>query len=260
MQMKALLRPTAVAAVLVLGVAACGSDDDDSAASTTTAGDPGTEPAAGGACDAIVDFNDAVFQFDSEEASPEDLTAAGDQLVPLWEDVVAGVPDSVADQADEITTALDDLQQGDSAAFDSDETFGTYSAVVSAVVADCGFEELAATAVDYGYEGLPESVPAGTVALAMTNASEAEDHEMVVFRKADGETRSVEELLNLGEEESGDALQFVSATFAPPGESGTGLAKLDAGDYAVACFIPVGGGEDGPPHFTQGMFAEFSVE
>ena len=32
------------------------------------------------------------------------------------------------------------------------------------------------------------------------------------------------------------------------------------GEYAMVCFIPVGGAEDGPPHFTQGMVQEFIVE
>ena len=52
----------------------------------------------------------------------------------------------------------------------------------------------------------------------------------------------------------------MAAAFAPPGEGGSTLAELSAGDYAMICFIPVGGGEDGPPHFTQGMIHEFTVE
>lgn len=33
----------------------------------------------------------------------------------------------------------------------------------------------------------------------------------------------------------------------------------DPGSYIAVCFIPIGGGEEGPPHFTGGMVAEFDV-
>ncbi len=83
---------------------------------------------------------------------------------------------------------------------------------------------------------------------------------MVVFRKADGVTLPWEELLELPDEEAEEKAQFVTAAFAPPGEGSSTLAELEPGVYAMVCFIPVGGGEDGPPHFTEGMLEEFSVE
>ena len=82
---------------------------------------------------------------------------------------------------------------------------------------------------------------------------------MVMFRKADGETRSFEELFALPEEEAGDAVTFTAATFSPIGETTYAVADLEPGQYAAVCFIPVGGAEDGPPHFTEGMLAEFEV-
>jgi hypothetical protein len=119
---------------------------------------------------------------------------------------------------------------------------------------------VAVTGVDYAFEGVPETIPAGTVAFDFTNASETEEHEMIVFRKADGVTLSFEEIIQLPEEESEDKVVFASAAFAPPGGEGSTLASLDAGEYAMVCFIPVGGAEDGPPHFTQGMISTFTVE
>ena len=124
----------------------------------------------------------------------------------------------------------------------------------------CDYETVDVTAVDYAFEGVPDSVPAGTLAFELTNASEAEEHEMVVFRRADGVTQSFGEILNLPEEETEELIVFSAAAFAPPGESGATLADLDAGEYAMVCFIPVGGAEDGPPHFTAGMIKEFTVE
>jgi hypothetical protein len=37
------------------------------------------------------------------------------------------------------------------------------------------------------------------------------------------------------------------------------MLDLEPGRYAAVCFIPIGGGEDGPPHFTGGMVAELEV-
>ena len=37
------------------------------------------------------------------------------------------------------------------------------------------------------------------------------------------------------------------------------MLDLEPGRYAAVCFIPIGGGEDGAPHFTGGMVAELEV-
>lgn len=144
--------------------------------------------------------------------------------------------------------------------------------------------EVEITGVNYAFEGVPETAEAGT-RLTFANASENEAHELVLLRIADGEERSLDELLALPEEEAGEVAQFQGVAFAFPGEEAmypegeTVLAE--PGRYALICFIPVGadvealreavqaqaeGGEsgppdmgDGPPHFTQGMKAEIVV-
>jgi len=261
---RTLAARTALAACLAVAVAACGDDDDEGAPSA----DDGGEQAAGGdACDAIVEFNAAVMDVDTEGASDDELASMGEELAAVWAPIDENAPDEVADQAGSISDALSDLAAGDAEAFDSDSTFEAYTEVMSATVAECGFETVAATAVDYGFEGIPETVPAGTVALELTNEGE-EVHEMIIFQKPEGDTRSAEELLNdPAMEESGPPpAGFV---FAAPGQSATGLAELAAGDYFAVCFIPVGTtempdgppeGDGGPPHFTQGMLTEFTVE
>ena len=137
-------------------------------------------------------------------------------------------------------------------------------------------------AVDYAFEGLPDSVPAGTK-LSLTNTSEVEAHELVAFRIPDGETRSVEELLALPEEELMSMMSGPPATvlMAPPagGEQIAAVGDgtlVEPGRYALVCFIPTGAdpaalmeesGPDGPPdvqggppHIVQGMHAELVVE
>lgn len=141
-------------------------------------------------------------------------------------------------------------------------------------------EVVEVTAVDYGFEGLPDMVPAGT-RLSLTNDGD-EPHELVAMRIPDAETRSVEELLQLPQPElmavlGADAepatviLSAHGTTDTPGAVVGDGTLT-EPGRYAIVCFLPVGSDDsildpeadgppesDAPPHITQGMFAELVV-
>jgi plastocyanin len=137
------------------------------------------------------------------------------------------------------------------------------------------------TAVDYGFEGLPERVAAGTT-LALTNESSVEVHELVAIRLPDTEERSVEELVQLPPAELAAFFPMVeTVVIAPPGEEGIAVegtgALSEPGRYAVICAIPTGANPDeylaaaadsaggppqvagGPPHLAMGMYAEIVV-
>jgi uncharacterized cupredoxin-like copper-binding protein len=260
---RTLLKTTAALAVLGLGlgVAACGDDDDDAAETTTTAAEADTASF----CDSVVEFNTAVFQVELDEDSSEaDIKAAGAQVGPLMQAIVDSAPSDLKDSAEELNDAVQPLNEGDAGPFNEDATYEKYNDFVSDAVPQCDFDKVAIDAVDYAFQGVPKSVAAGTVSFTLTNKSEGEQHEMVVFRRAEGETRPLTELLALPEEqmedEASSPLVFTSAAQAEPGESGSTLAELEPGDYAMVCFIPVGGAEDGEPHFTRGMVSEFTVE
>lgn len=238
-----------LALTLATGIAACGSDDDKEAAGDNAA-----------FCDALIDFNTAAFQVDiSDDTSEDDIKAAGEDLAPLSEALEENAPEDLKASAKEVNDFVQPLREGDAGPFNQDSTFETYMGFLGEATPACGFEEVAVTAKDYAYEA-PDTVKAGNVSFAFTNASEGEDHEMAVMQKADGVDLSWEELLALPEEEAMSKTKFVTAAYSPPGEGGSTLAKLEAGDYVMVCFIPVGGAEDGPPHFTQGMIHEFTVE
>jgi hypothetical protein len=242
---------------LVLGLAGCG-DDDDSDASDAPAAEDGDTAAF---CDSVVEFNTAVFEVDlDEESTEEEIKAAGADVGPLMQAVVDSAPEGLQATAEELNDAVQPLNDGDAGPFNADDTFDKYNAFASDAIEECDFEQVDVTAVDYAFEDVPARITAGTVAFSMANASETEEHEMVIFRKGDGEELSIPELLELPEEETEERIVFKSAAFAPPGESGSTLASLDPGEYGMVCFIPVGGAEDGAPHFTQGMLQEFVVE
>lgn len=138
------------------------------------------------------------------------------------------------------------------------------------------------TGIDYGYEGLPETVAAGTE-IAFSNVSQTEVHEFVALRLADDDDRTAEEILALPPDELGPMMAEVSSVIiAPPEADGMvveGTAALEqAGRYVIFCAIPIGADPDeylaaaaeaeggppdvagGPPHFVEGMWAEVVVE
>lgn len=162
------------------------------------------------------------------------------------------------------------------------------AALVLAACAESGAEPVSGTinvtGQDYSFAGVPELVAPGAE-FTFTNSSGAEVHEMVVMKVADLETRTIEELLELPEEESDTLVEFQGVLVALPGEEGanpegpgSSITVTEAGRYAIVCFIPqgadpevvaeamAGGGEgppdmgDGTPHALLGMVAEFQVE
>jgi hypothetical protein len=253
------------ALTLFAGLAACGDDDtteSDDATETTEAGGEGEE-AAGTSdefCGALAEFNGSVMQVDLDESSSEDdIKAAGEQLGGLSQTLADEAPEDLADTATELNAIIQALNDGDASEFQSDATFETYMGFVEGAIDACDFETVDVTAVEYAFEGVPETIGAGTVAFSFSNEG-GEEHEMILVKKAEGVTQSFEEIANLPEEESESLVEFRGATYAAPGEESSALAELDPGEYAMLCFIPVGGDDSAPPHFTKGMLQEFTVE
>lgn len=145
---------------------------------------------------------------------------------------------------------------------------------------DAGTVEV--TAVNYAFEGVPETVETGTE-LTLTNASTDELHELVLVRLPDDEQRPVSELVQLPEAEVEPIMAGLKGvSVAPPESDGMvvegALVADEPGRYALLCFVPTGadpqefmdaaaeaeGGppevEGGPPHVAHGMFAELTVE
>lgn len=150
-------------------------------------------------------------------------------------------------------------------------------------------ETVTITARNYTFEGVPESVEAGTT-IEIDNQSEDEAHEVLAFKLPDDEDRPVQEIVSLPPEQFQQVgAQLAGVTLAPPGgSSGQGpappLTLTEPGRYALVCFLPTGAPPDevlqaarefleagapegekpdypetGPPHASHGMFAELTV-
>ncbi|MGY1803988.1 hypothetical protein ACI78T_12005 [Blastococcus sp. SYSU D00922] len=257
----------ALAATMV----ACGSDDsggeDTSAAQTSASEEASADPAE--FCEASVDL-EAAFSMGppiDETTPPEEAQAAmeefGATVEPLLGDVEETAPEEISDTVTEATGLVRQALSGDQSVLEAPEFAAADDEIDEYMLAECGYEQVEATGVDYEYEGLPDSLPGGVVAMTFTNEGE-EMHEIGLARINDDVTMPVEEVLAQPEEQVFSMIQLAGVVFAGPGESETTFLRMEPGRYGAACFVPQGTTHDtegsGPPHFTLGMFAEFTVE
>jgi hypothetical protein len=124
----------------------------------------------------------------------------------------------------------------------------------------CGWAEVPVTLIDYHFNDLPETLPAGPTDFEVTNEG-TEFHVLLIVQRKDGVTQSWDELLQSPDFQT--SVEDVAGAAAAPGESGYGVVDLKPGEYLALCPVPVGstGPEEGtgPPHFTQGMHMVITV-
>lgn len=268
---------TALAAVAIatLVAAGCGDDDED-----TTGDDPATEADAadtgGGVdeeayCDASLAIETAPEPDIDFPTATEDEIAAGlkawadETMKPLVADAVAVTPDEIRADIEIMTAAVDQMAAGDPGAFDVPDVEAASDRVHQYDLDTCGWTTHAVEATEYSFANLPDELPAGTTSFEFSNEGQ-EVHELILVRKNPGVTDSAEVLLALPQEEAMAKVTMLgSPAFAVPGASDYKVLDLEPGQYIAACFIPTGMTSDdgpppeGPPHFTQGMVAEFTV-
>lgn len=246
---KLMRKAVAVVAVGVLLIAACGSDDDES-----------SEEAAA-FCGDFLEANTQVALLETPAGDPEAMGAA-------VEAAAASAPDDVSADVEVMAGFAQSGGEGDFEEFQQAQ-----ESVIGWINDNCDVGTVDAVAVDYAYEDFPDTIDAGATSISLTNEG-SELHEAVVLKLNDGVELNAEELLALPEEEVLPQVTIMGAAFAEPGSAGQDIFDLSApGDYVVVCFITVGttaealaeaeatGVEpEGPPHFTQGMFQEFTVE
>jgi len=254
-------------AVLALGfgLSGCGDDDDgdgdvEAYCEDTLAIETIPEP--------DIDF-ESMSEEEQAEAAKE---FASEELVPLAEKIQANAPEEIADDIDTLVAAVDEIAEtGDFGVFDSAETEEASDNAHAFDLANCGWESSEVTAREYEFEGVAAEYEAGPTSFEFSNAGE-ELHEFIVLKKKADTEESFDELLELPQEEAEGKVDEVGAVFGEPGDDDYLVADLEEGEYIALCFIPVGltpeaaaaaeeGGEEpqGPPHFTQGMRAEFTV-
>jgi hypothetical protein len=232
--------PALATVALAATLGACGSDD-----SADDAADVATLPPA--ACDAYSAVGAAMFG---------DPSAIADASVTLAAEAPEELRDAAATYGNAFAAAFD----GDEAAMESPEFVAAGHQLGAAAFETCdSVEQLDVTGVDFGFDGLPDEIDAGRVAIRFTNGTVAdEQHELVLMKKADGVTETAVELLDLPEEDLMSKIVPVAVVFADEaGGESAALVDLDPGSYVAICMIPTSG--DGPPHAMNGMIADLEV-
>jgi hypothetical protein len=118
-------------------------------------------------------------------------------------------------------------------------------------------------AVDYGYV-VQGDLTSGQASIEFTNKG-TEAHEMLLVQVPDGidVNDAKDAILAMNPEQMDEGYQFVDflayAELDAPTQTVNFAKPLPKGHYAVVCFLPVGGGEDGPPHLMEGMITDFTV-
>lgn len=242
------LAVVAVAALALVG-AGCGDDDDDTAADSDASETTATTAADTAAfCDARIQLEQA---FNAQQPD-------GEAIAAVLEEFQAAAPDDLAANVEALSGVLRTAAESGSDPAEDPAFTENIQPIDEVALDECADTVVDVTAVDYEFEGLPETIEAGTAGFRMTNEG-AEPHVIVLFRYNDGDTTSLEDLLALPEDQAAQHGTVVGTSFAAPGSWGAGFVELEPGRYAALCPIPVGGTETGPPHFMEGMAAEFEV-
>lgn len=267
--------PSAAVLALALGLAACGTDDIEDATTTTSASPDTTEaePTDDSEGD-LAAFCDAVLEVDAIFAAGGPEGPDPSRLGSAMEEARTTAPPDIADDVDRLITltqeALDSAEQLEGPPPPEVEELDAN--VDEYVLANCDLAEIEVTGTEYDFEGLSEEIEAGQTAFTFTNEGQ-EQHELVVVRINDDVTESLEEIAQLPEEEAFTKVEVKGFAMAPPGGTDHTFVDLEPGRYGALCFFPVGStpealaaveesGEeiDAPPHFSEGMLAEFTVE
>lgn len=233
---------------------ACGSGGEEGRAAATAS--PGEEAASRAVfCESAVAAEEAVFA----AATGGDPPA----IEPLLDRVADAAPSELDEDVDVVVSAIrETLATGDDTAL-RDPRFGEHEERVDVWVArNCGFQSVRPTAVEYAFEGVPKTLPAGVTTFAFRNEGD-EVHEMLTVRLRD-EAISAKDLGNLPTGGARDAIDYLGSAFARPGEADDDSRTLTPGRYALVCLLPVASADPaadgGPTHFERGMWAEFVVE
>ena len=139
----------------------------------------------------------------------------------------------------------------------SGESKTAESPALSPSVANGNAQKVDVTAVDFAFEGIPETLAAGKTTFVLTNEGEV-SHEMTLGRLPAGWT--IEEVA-LESSDSGTEIVGVIDTIGP-GASGEMELELEPGRYGYICHEIEGtkGGEKPREHYFHGMIGEFKVE
>jgi hypothetical protein len=250
-------------------LAACADDDGDGDASSDAT--EATDASAEEFCDNFAAINRlASQQGGGEEGEGEPEPGATTTTSPEEAELEEQLQQAAENAPEELKADVEEVSKEVREPSEQvpPEAFFTSLTNIGDWAADnCGWQNVTLTAKEYEFTGMPEEVEAGTILVKFENQG-AELHEAAFFSINEGVTESVEELLQLPEEEATSKVAETGAAYALPAGTYYTTVELEEGRHGIVCFVPQGltlealqsGQEpDGAPHFMEGMHTEFEV-
>jgi hypothetical protein len=261
---------TALAGLIVAGLGACGGGDDDSSSDTTEARRQDTTETSAAEdidlqafCQGFTAIDKAFFQLPNDPNALDAFVEAN--ITPHIEPTIANAPPELAGDLQVMLDGLDRaIAESDFSVFGAPDYVAAQTKVYGQLADTCGLASLDAVAVDYSYQGIPATLPAGTTVVTLDNQSAAgEFHELTIARINDGVTDTPEQILGMSEADASARVVLTASASAEVGEIGGATIDLVPGRYLYACFVAMGstGAQEGTgePHYSAGMFGEFTV-
>jgi hypothetical protein len=269
-----------VAVVLALGTAGCGGAATSGGTASSVSAAPSVSSASAAAapdgaaalCSVWVDSDVAagadVLSIDFAAGTPEQIQAGVKQFWARQEPILTSVQQQAPDQIKpDVETLLRLARQGratgDVSSLLSPDLATADRNIDTYLLRQCGHPEVQVAATDTGYQGLPASIEAGTVAITLTNAGQ-EAHQVVLSRITEGFMQPFSEILNAPPGQRSQMATPLQSTDADPGQATTVWVPLTPGRYGVADYYPQGTTSaatpgTGPAHHTLGLVGEFTV-
>ena len=244
------------------GLAACGGGDGEEALGTTTT--VSERSRINNYCAkvlALETFPTPELDEDTtEDEQKETAREAAREALPLAQEAADAAPAEIRADVDTLLDARKRLAKtGDLEVFEEPAVTAAEERAHALDLRNCRWGRAEVRAVEYAFQGMPETFRRRPTSFDLSNEG-SEAHELVVLKiRAEVQEPAAEILL--GEEaDTRERVTQAGRAFASPGKTSYEVVDLQAGRYVIACFLPVAGGEEAPPHVARGMFAEFTVD
>jgi hypothetical protein len=219
-------------------------------------------------CEAALTADKAVNKLESGgKPKQKDVQA----LETALSQVESTVPSEIAAPTQAVVAATRNAVQSGRDPFEADPNFEqNFTALQQYRYNSCGYTQLDVTGLEYEFQGLPKTLPAGPVAVRFTDTG-AELHELQIFRVKSKD--SVKKIIGLSKKEQRKKIEEVGTAFTLQGQTVYDIFDLSKpGRYGAVCHLPVGSTseeaveeaekkKDHPKsHADEGMYATIKVE
>jgi hypothetical protein len=223
-----------------------------------------TTPEVTAFCDAALTTDKAAEKALVEKPKQKDVQALDAALAQIE----SAAPPQVAANVQAAVASTRNAIQSRKGPFDDPTFQQNISAIDEYRYNSCGYTQLDVTGMEYEFQGLPKTLPAGKVAIKFTDTG-AEWHELAIFRVKGKD--SVKKIVGMPEKEQAKKIEETGGTFAMQGQTSYAIADMSKpGRYGVVCFLPVGSTSEqateeaakkhAKEHWQQGMLATITVE